>query len=479
MLEKIKKLKNWQAALIITVIGFIVYFTGLFNAFQGDDLSQIVNSLPVHSISHTKIFFEGSTFYNGQGLKPLTGYYFRPLMLVVYSLIYSMFHSHPIFFHLIQLAICLGSTYLLYLIFKGPLKRPVALVMSLLFLIVPINSQTVLEISSLDDVLFFFFGILALYLLINRKSTRSLLLVVGCLFLSLLSKESGILFVLLSLLYLYWYNRKRLVRFALYIIPPIILYVALRIHAIGVFTNPHNAPIDNISLVGRIMTAPSIMLMYLSKLIFPLRLGANYYWVYPKFSITHVLIPLIVDLVFVAIIVYFARRLYREKSRATFHIYSFFAIWFVLGMGLLMQVIPLDMTLSENWFYFASAGLLGMIGVLLSTYQAKINTKSIIIVSCIVLLLFGIRTAVRGVEWRNEWGLDRSDIAVSSDDYVAENDLAIYYFDQGNYPIATKYVTQSIDAYPFTFNYNLTLRKTSSFFEYLKFSQTGLLSFEV
>lgn len=454
MLEKINRLKNWKVALLITVAGFLVYSTGLFNAFQGDDTSQIVNSIPVHSIAHIRLFFEGSTFYNGQGLKPLTGYYFRPLMLVVYSLIYTLFRSYPIFFHIIQLALCIGSTYLLYLILKGPLKRPIALVMSLLFLIIPINSQAVFEISSLDDVLFFFFGILALYLLINRKSNRSLLLVVGCLFLSLLSKESGILFILLSCLYLYWYNRKRLVLFALFIIPPLIIYAALRIHAIGLFTNPHNAPIDNISLLGRIMTAPSIMLMYLTKFIFPIRLAANYYWIEPKFSITHVLIPLVVDIVFAAIIVYFARRLYQDKSRAIFQCYIFFAIWFALGMALLLQVVPLDMTFSENWFYFPSAGLLGMIGVLLSAYPIRINAKAIVAVACVIVLLCGIRTAIRGVEWRNEWGLDYSDIAASSDNYIAENDLALYFFNKGNYPVATRYVTQSIKAYPYTFNYN-------------------------
>ncbi len=334
------------------------------------------------------------------------------------------------------------------------MKQYLAILAALLFLILPINSQTVLEIASMDDVLFFFFGLLALYFLMNRKSNRSLLLVVSCLFLSLLSKESGVLFILLASLWLYWFNRKRLRRFVILIIPPIILYSILRIHAIGLFTNPHNAPIDNLSLIGRILTAPSIMLMYLSKLMFPFRLAGNYYWVYPRFSVAHVLLPLIIDLVFIGLIIYFARRLYRDKSKVLFQCYIFFAVWFALGMVLLLQVVPLDMTLSENWFYFPSASLLGMIGLILTAYPVQIKSKWVVVFACLLLVFFGVRTSIRGVQWRNEWGLDYANNSASTGNYVAENDLAVHFFDQGDYSVASRYVTQSIRAFPYTFNYN-------------------------
>ena len=71
---RINKLKTWQAALIIAVIGFAVLYTGLNHPFfLIDDLDQIVNNTPVHSIKNIGLFFKGATFYNGQGLDPLTG----------------------------------------------------------------------------------------------------------------------------------------------------------------------------------------------------------------------------------------------------------------------------------------------------------------------------------------------------------------------------------------------------------------------
>jgi hypothetical protein len=64
MLARLNRIKTWQAAIIIAVIGFAVFFTGLASPFQGDDLLQIVNNVPVHSIKNIKLFFEGGTFYN-------------------------------------------------------------------------------------------------------------------------------------------------------------------------------------------------------------------------------------------------------------------------------------------------------------------------------------------------------------------------------------------------------------------------------
>ena len=54
----------------------------------------------------------------------------------------------------------------------------------------------------MEDVLFFFFGILALYKLIKAKSVGSIVLVSFLIFLSILSKETGALFLPLALLIL-------------------------------------------------------------------------------------------------------------------------------------------------------------------------------------------------------------------------------------------------------------------------------------
>ena len=203
MLAKINKLKNWQVAIIILILGFAVYATGLTTPFQsGDDFNQIVNNIPVHSITNIRLFFTSSTFYNSQATAPLTGIYYRPLMTTVFSIIYTLFGSHAFAFHLVQLLLCIGSAFILYLFFRYSFKPLLALLLSLIFLVHPLSSQAVFSISSMQDILFFFFGILALWLLLRFDSIKSLLLVAVCLLLSLLSKETGVVFIVIALLYL-------------------------------------------------------------------------------------------------------------------------------------------------------------------------------------------------------------------------------------------------------------------------------------
>jgi 4-amino-4-deoxy-L-arabinose transferase-like glycosyltransferase len=163
MLAKINRLRHWHVAIIITVIGFAAYVSGLRNQFQGDDIVQIVNSIPVHSIAHIKLLFQGGTFYNGNGLSRLSGIYYRPLMLVVYALIYTLFGPHAFYFHLAQLVICIGSAFLLYLILGYSFNKLLSVTLALVFLVDPLNSQVVYAIPSLQDALFVFFGLLGFY----------------------------------------------------------------------------------------------------------------------------------------------------------------------------------------------------------------------------------------------------------------------------------------------------------------------------
>src|ERR1700689_4546623 len=125
MLAKINKISPTQAAIIIIVVGFAVFFTGLHNPFLGDDISQIVNNVPVHSIRNIKTFFEGGTFYNGQGT--LVGSYYRPMMTTVFALIFTLFGAHVLAFHLVQLLLYIGSAILLYLFLKYSFRPIMAL----------------------------------------------------------------------------------------------------------------------------------------------------------------------------------------------------------------------------------------------------------------------------------------------------------------------------------------------------------------
>jgi hypothetical protein len=262
----------------------------------------------------------------------------------------------------------------------------------------------------------------------------------------------------MALLYLFWFNRDRLYWFAGIIVLPMALYMVLTIHAVGLFANPNNAPIDRLSLVGRLLTAPSLLQFYITKFIFPWKLATAYYWVYPRFSFNHFVVPLVIDLVVVAVIAYGAFFVHQRASKSSLYSYLFFAVWSALGLLMILQISPLDMTATEAWFYFPMVGVLGMIGIIIKTLApgVRIDRRTLIIFGVIIIALLGVRSAVRGADYKSQLILSAKDIKVSKEDYTADDVLSIYYFNHGNPQEAKGYAINSVAVFPNALN-ELTL----------------------
>ena len=441
-----------QASLLIICVGLVVFCTGLTGGFQGDDASQIVTNTPVHSIVNLVSFFRHGTFFDGQSL---TGVYYRPMMTVTYSLLYSLFGPNPFWFHLVQLGFYIGGALLLYAFFRAFLKQFLALFLALVFLVHPLNSQLVFGIPSMQDVLFFFFGMLGLWILTRYKSNRSLYVAAGCLFLSLLSKEAGIIFIVVTLAYLLLFKRARALRYAVVLVVPLSLYLLLKSTAVGFLSSdPHLAPIDKLSLLERLYTAPSLVLFYAQKFVFPWHLASAYYWTYPTFNARTVLLPAGIDLLTVGLFVLIGSRVKRKLPKADFRAYLLFAAITVVGLAPYLQIVPLDMTACETWFYVPMAGVLGMIGLGMMTVSVSLKREWLLLLGAIPISLLGIRTAIRGRDFSSEYTLAQHDVLVSAQDYTAMNNLARALISQDKFNDAVTYAQKSATIYPTVINFN-------------------------
>jgi uncharacterized membrane protein len=183
-------------------------------------------------------------------------------------------------------------------------------------------------------------------------------------------------------------------------------------------------------------------------------LASGYYWVHPTFSVRYVLLPLLIDLAVVGTAIYLGFTVRRKASKSIYRKYLFFSAWVILGLLTLSQIIPLDMTASETWFYFSMAGLLGMIGILVKTFIKNSNPNWLLAIAVLLIALFGFRTLMRGTDWNNKYHLDKLDIAASRQDYVAYNDIANILIGQHKYTAAKIYADQSIAIFPYFGNYN-------------------------
>jgi tetratricopeptide (TPR) repeat protein len=451
-LAKIEKLEAWHIACVIYALGFIVFFTGLNGGFQGDDNFQIIQNIPVHSFKNLFMFFSGGTFYNGF---QLTGDYYRPMMSTTFSAIYTLFGPHPIAFHIVQLLLYLTGAFVLYLIFRHFFKPLLALALILIFVVHPLNSQDVFAIPSMQDALFFLFGTLALWTLITYKSTQSMVAAAAWLFLALLSKEAAMIFVVISFLYLFLWDRERLSRFAGIMLLPFAVYLALKANAVGlVGRHPKGGPIDNFSLLARMFTVPSLILFYASKFVFPSQLANNFYWVYSSFSVRHVLLPLLADLAIIALFVYFGIRIRHKLPKEQFKRYLFFMAWAALGLGIYLQFIPLDMTACEGWVYLSMAGLIGAIGIIVQTVRFRLHPGIPLVLVVLLVCVLGARSAVRGTDFHDQLTLGLHDVKVSKEDYFAMNNLSQKLIDKGDFRQAAYYAKQSVAIYPAVGNYD-------------------------
>jgi protein O-mannosyl-transferase len=440
-----------KAAIFICLIGYLVFFSGLFNGFIGDDTLQITNNPIIRSLRNLPVFFSGSTFYNGGDV--LEGVYYKPIQTTLFSFVYSLSGNNPFTFHLFQISIYIINAYFVYLLLKHFFDNLVAFFLALIFLVHPINSETAFYVSATQDVLFFFFGIISLLILQKYQSHKAFIIAGVCLIFSLLSKEAGILFIFTAALYVYFFKKKYIRLWFGYTLISVIAYLILRISNFGLYRNIGTyTPINRLGLFDRMLNIPEIINFYLKTFIFPIDLSTSWSWIYIHLDVLHFFVPLITDLLFFALIVFVAIILKNKKNKY-FKVYIFFGLWFLAGLLSYLQFIPLDETVAERWFYFPIVGLLGVIGAGFQAFGFNFKNKYVLGIIIAIIFIFSLRTIVRGFDYKDDFAISSHDINVSREAYILENNLSIVYFEKGMLNQAKAHAEKSIKIFPTITNY--------------------------
>lgn len=446
---------------LLVIIGSIVYFNGLFNNFIWDDEEQVINNILVHSMTNIPSFFSGSTFNTG-GNGSLGGLYYKPMMSVAFSFIHTIFGQNVFFFHLLQLIIHITNSIFVFFIFDYFFKKfknggLISFFLALIFLVHPINTETVIYIASMQDVLFFFFGIFALWKIMTKKNTFfNLIFSSSLLLLSLLSKETGFVFIPIIVTYLFLFKREKLNFNIISIGSVLVIYSFLRFVVADIYFNKHGlSPITRIGILDRILNIPEITIFYLKTFIYPIKLSIAQHWVIKSINLSEFYLPLFLSLIFCIILIILAFYL-KAKRKDLFKIYLFFFIWFIFSLGLHLQILPLDMTVAERWFYLSEVGLLGILGITFqvfilenqSSWIKKIKPIIIFLLAFIILCL-SIRTIIRNTNWTNGLILYAHDIQISPGSFDLENNLGVELYRVGKFNEAKIHFENSTKIAPF------------------------------
>jgi Tfp pilus assembly protein PilF len=435
----------------IIFIGLIVFCNIFFNGFVWDDQGQIVTSSSVHSLSNIWSFFFSSPDANGNLIK-IQAIYYRPLMATMFTIVYWFFGPHPFFFHVVSFLFHIGITIILFFIFRKFFKPLLAFFLTIIFLIHPLNSEAISYISAYNDLMYMFFGMLSL-LILQKKilSIKRISVIAIFLFLSLLSKESGFLFIPILIYFTFVYQRKYVMKMIIAIFIIVTVYLILRT---TFYTSiPQDkilsfSPYLHMSFLQHLINIPKLFFYYISNFIFPSRLAIAQHWSVEKITLTDFYFPLFILLSFIishiTLLIHFFK-----KNKEVFKSILFFSLWFWIGIVLYMQFIPLDMTVADRWFYFPIIGLLGLLGVSIQSLKIKRSYTNIVLaLVTLCLLLLGLRTIVRNANWHDEYTLYTHDMQIEKNSFDIENLLGIVLYNDGEIDQAKTHFEKSITLWP-------------------------------
>jgi Tfp pilus assembly protein PilF len=310
--------------------------------------------------------------------------------------------------------------------------------------------ESVSFITSTMNPAFFFLGTAAFYLSLKDKiSAIRILAISSLLFLSFLTKETGFLFLIIIFIYQLIFNRSNLLPIFISGVVSSLTYFLIRFGIGGVyFTKVPDVPIAMLPLEERILSIPKIFFYYNKTFFFPKDLAINQQWIVTEINISDYYLPLLATAVFFALLIGIGIYIYKFKE-LLFKKYLFFSLWFLTGIILLLQIVPIDMTVADRWFYFPIAGLLGVIGVCLHASNLKIKRliPAGILFLSITIVLLSLRTIVRNSNWRDGLTLYTHDTKIHTN---AENEsnLGLEYAYLQKYNEAIPYLEKSVELFP-------------------------------
>jgi protein O-mannosyl-transferase len=376
--------KIW-AALILIVVVFISYAPAVRNGFVWDDTALILRDPLIRS---WRLIPEG--FNHFLFVDATASDFYRPIQRLSYTIDYAAFVFRPAPYHLTSVlwhsfaavALLLFAEELLSIFgIERRRCRLIALVVALIWAIHPVQSAAVAYVSGLADPLAATFGFLGLFLLLRASRTlgpRKLLLFIGsgaALLLSVLSKESGLLFPLIGMAF--FLLRKN--RADLWKTVAVAAFVAASYYSLR--AGAEHSPAPSLTPPPPLLVRPIIVARavaeYTGLILFPMNLHMDRDVEtqpsgFDEASLAHAAwreLQTLLGLVLIAAFFYWMLRA-RKRNPAAFIALLFALIAYLPVSG----IVALNATAAEHWIYLPSAFL--FLAVALEIFELEEKLKS-------------------------------------------------------------------------------------------------------
>jgi tetratricopeptide (TPR) repeat protein len=385
---------NKKFVLLSVLITVIALFPVLFNSFINfDDPQYILDNSFIHKLSAENI---KAVFTNN-----FVGNY-QPVTMFFYMLIHSIFKVNPFGYHLFSLLFHSVNTALVFIVFFQLSGRNItALITALLFGVHPMHVESVAWASSLKDVLYTFFFLLAFYYyIIYSRENSKLHFVFSLLFfsLSILCKAQAVVLPITLFLVDFLTKRKFDKKLLIEKIPFFVL--SLIFGGIAILIQKKAGAVQDYAYFPvweRILFSCYGLLNYFYKLLLPINLSIFYPYPETNDHINSVW-------VYIAPVVLIAMSFLFIKWIKKSDVVVFGILFFILTIALVLQLIPVgDAIVADRYTYLSATGIFFIIAWHFENY-CLINVEkkqSLFTVAFIVVIILSGLSMYRSTLWKN------------------------------------------------------------------------------
>ena len=413
-------LKFKKIFLASLVLSFLVFGNGISGEFVFDDVTVIQNRPDVKDARNFFNLFVSPYHQN----MPKTGLY-RPFTMTSYAINHYI-NDSPAGFHIVNIIIHALNSFLVFCLVNYLFKNKfLSYAVFLLFLTHPIHTEAVTSIVGRAELWAFFWSLITIHFYIKKKTVLSL----TSFLLALLSKEIAIT-ILPVIFYIDWVlvknklflSVRRMSFFAL----PLGVYMVLRYIVLGRYfvedavTTLITNPLKFAPLGERLITAINVLYLYVEKLIWPVRLSADYSYN----SIPGISNPLnpyfLFGIVFLSLLLFLL--FYKKTNKTELGLGSVFFLFPYLMISNLIK--PVGTIMGERLMYLPSLGFILIISYFLSKSVHTIGKKFAYAVLILIVIFYSARTIIRNKDWHNARTLFTATVNTVPDSLVARAALA-------------------------------------------------------
>lgn len=420
----------------IFIFAFILYVNTLNHGYVLDD--------------HTVISANRYTQEGFKGIPTLltTAYWFgydgtnssvyRPFSTIIFALEHEFFGNSPFAGHLINVLIFAFTGALLFYTLRNLLnnnaklndheKTLLAFIIALIYTAHPVHTEAVANIKSRDELLGFFWVMLAILFSLksiqnNRRKTANMTLSSLCFFIALLSKENAFSFILIFPLIFYFFaglELKRNMQYSSVYLAVACVYLALRISFLDKsFSGDFGNDLMTNSLNGaesypdRIATAIFILVKYIWLLIVPHPLVYDYSYNHIP-SLRWYEFKAIASVLFCGSLAGYA--FYKIRTR---NMIWFGVLYFFISISIVSNVVILvGAPMAERFLFTPSLAWCMILGALLCSLFPLHNKEDISLsrnwkltaALTLIIAAYSFKTISRNMDWKDNYSLFIADI---------------------------------------------------------------------